>query len=61
MKTRAEQQELTEVSERLKTFERSQNQTFCLWEYSRACSQESWCTNDEQAPWQHQPLGALCA
>lgn len=34
---------------------------FCLWKYSRACGQESWCVNGEHAPWQLQALGAICA
>jgi len=61
MKTRTEQQELTEVSEQLKTFEQSQNQTFCLQEYSRPCSQESWRAKDGHAQCKRQALGSIHA
>lgn len=42
MKTRPVQQELTEVSECLKTFEGSRNQMLYQREFSKSCNQENW-------------------
>lgn len=42
MKTRPVQQELTEVSECLKTFEGSRKQMLYQREFSKSCNQENW-------------------